>query len=108
MVKPLQVDVSHSDRELLERAVLELDPCADTGNMTSNELITTLLKHNPHLQSAPVPVEPVEPLDNSPEAVEARRAHRAAAVLRSFGMWKDDPTKQQDGVEFQKELRAKW
>jgi hypothetical protein len=41
-------------------------------------------------------------------ASAAARAQRLAAVMSMHGIWKDDPTKPQDGVEYQREVRAEW
>ncbi|ELX09442.1 hypothetical protein Jab_2c15080 [Janthinobacterium sp. HH01] len=40
--------------------------------------------------------------------VAADQAKRLAAVMRMHGIWKDDPTKPQDGAEYQREVRAEW
>lgn len=39
---------------------------------------------------------------------QAERAKRLAAVMSMHGIWKDDPTKPQDGAEYQREVRAEW
>jgi hypothetical protein len=41
-------------------------------------------------------------------ASAAARATRLAAVMSMHGIWKDDPTKPQDGAEYQREARAEW
>lgn len=54
-------------------------------------------------------VEAVYPPPTTPEQdLETRRARRRAALAPLLGMWKDDPSKQQDGVAFQKEMREEW
>jgi hypothetical protein len=38
----------------------------------------------------------------------AARAKRLAAIMSVHGIWKDDPTKPKDGVDYQREMRAEW
>lgn len=53
---------------------------------------------------APLPGAP-RPVD---ESAETQRTKRLAAVMGMHGIWKDDPTKPQDGVAYQREVRAEW
>jgi hypothetical protein len=41
-------------------------------------------------------------------SADAKRAKRLAAIMAMHGIWKDDPTKPQDGVEYQRAARAEW
>ena len=47
-------------------------------------------------------------IENEAAAEQAERAKRLAAVMSMHGIWKDDPTKPQDGAEYQREVRAEW
>lgn len=40
--------------------------------------------------------------------VDAARAKRLAAIMSVHGMWKGDPDKPRDAVEYQREMRAEW
>jgi hypothetical protein len=57
-------------------------------------------------QRAEAPVAHAATAADTP--ADALRAKRLAAVMGMHGIWKDDPTKPQDGVEYQREVRAEW
>ncbi len=54
------------------------------------------------------PVQAEAVIANDVAAEQAERAKRLAAVMSMHGIWKDDPTKPQDGAEYQREVRAEW
>jgi uridylate kinase len=45
---------------------------------------------------------------DAPALADAARAQRLAAIMSVNGMWKDDPDKPRDAVEYQREIRAEW
>ena len=63
-------------------------------------------KHRGTGVEVPIPEDTVAA--NDAAAAQAERAKRLAAVMSMHGIWKDDPTKPQDGAEYQREVRAEW
>lgn len=46
--------------------------------------------------------------DPAPAPADAAHAKRLAAIMSVHGMWRGDPDKPQDGVAYQREVRAEW
>lgn len=111
MAHRLIIELDESEMNKVEAAVRarRLDP----KHLTAKQLVLALgaadcadnaLATAGHSADAPVAVA-ATPGDAS---ANARRAKRLAAVMAMHGIWKDDPTKPQDGVEYQREVRAEW
>lgn len=45
---------------------------------------------------------------NEQANLRAKRERRHAAIMSMHGIWKDDPTKPHEGVEYQREVRDEW
>lgn len=86
--------------ELEERELARLRSAArarqiDPSHMTTMQLVQVLTDAQPKKKTSWL-------------AGGAARAQRLAAVMSMHGIWKDDPTKPQDGAEYQREVRAEW
>lgn len=84
-----QVDIEFDDREMEQLRAVARARRIDPGHMTRLQL----------LQALTVPIG--KPSD-------AEHAKRLVAVMSVHGMWKGDPDKPRDAVEYQREVRAEW
>lgn len=114
-----QIDPSHMTTMQLVQVLTDAQPKKKTSWLAGGA--ARARRHNTALNQA-VPagvvkhaVEILEQQHRTAVAVTsvaaasaAARAQRLAAVMSMHGIWKDDPTKPQDGAEYQREVRAEW
>ncbi|WGG51200.1 hypothetical protein [Rugamonas sp. DEMB1] len=114
-----QIDPSHMTTMQLVQVLTDAQPKKKTSWLAG--AAARMRPHNTALyQAIPAgvgkhPVEILEQQHRTAVAVSgiaaapaAARAQRLAAVMSMHGIWKDDPTKPQDGAEYQREVRAEW
>lgn len=93
---------------MAHRLTVELDE----GEMSKVEAAVRARRLDPKHLTAKQLVLALGAADSAGTAVDAsaevKRAKRLAAVMAMHGIWKDDPTKPQDGVDYQREVRAEW
>jgi hypothetical protein len=95
MAQRLTVELDEHEMRKVEAAARarQLDP----NSMTAKQLVIALGASD---NAAPAKSEPA--------SAEARRAKRVAAVMSMHGIWKEDPSKPEDPVAYQREVRAEW
>jgi hypothetical protein len=89
-----------------QAAQLEADALAcgiDLARMTKTQLLQLLGKDSGKRKANAEAAPP----DTQETKLEAR-ARRLAALMPMQGIWKGDPDKPQDGVAYQREIRAEW
>lgn len=101
MAHRLTVELNDSEMSKIEEAArdLRLDP----QRLTAKQLVLALGAAD---GAGPVPGDTGG--HRADASTDARRAKRLAAVMAVHGIWKDDPTKPQDGAAYQREVRAEW
>lgn len=101
MAHRLTVELNDDEMSKVEQAArdLRLDP----QRLTAKQLVLALGAAD---GAGPVSTDAASHRDDA--SPDARRARRLAAVMAVHGIWKDDPSKPQDGAAYQREVRAEW
>ena len=112
MAYRLTVELDESEMKKVEEAARDLRP--DPKHMTAKQLVLALGSADgagapagdmaSHGADDPMPDSAL----SADASLDAKRAQRLAAVMVMHGIWKDDPSKPQDGVAYQREVRAEW
>jgi hypothetical protein len=105
MAYRLTVELDENEMSKVEEAArdLRLDP----KQITAKQLLLALgAADGAGMAAGDTPAAQTAPGDDA--STDARRARRLAAVMAMHGIWKDDPTKPQDGAAYQRDVRAEW
>lgn len=100
-MRQLIIEFDEDEAEQLEAAARACG--IDPARMTKAQLLQ-LLSNESSREPATVKTGQADAQETPAEA----RARRYKALLPMQGIWKGDPDKPQDGVAYQREVRAEW
>ena len=93
-----QLIVELSDQEMAALEVLAETQGIDPGSLAKIALLKVLDERASEPSPSGDSVSPTQP--------DLARAKRLAAAMTMHGIWRGNPDKPQDGVEYQREVRA--